>query len=118
MPRRVSRSSPRWSAPTTSPTPSVSTPRRSTPPASSAQPSASEMAGPDDPTNAVGLTSATFNAARIIGPALAGLMIGAMGGGAQATGWVILINALSYGAVIWQLAHMDATLLHSPKPVA
>jgi MFS family permease len=78
----------------------------------------SEMVGPDDLTNAVGLNSATFNTARIIGPALAGLMIGALGGGAQATGWVILINALSYGAVIWQLEHMDTTLLRSPKPVA
>ncbi|HEY3527910.1 MAG TPA: MFS transporter [Nocardioides sp.] len=77
----------------------------------------SEMVGPDDLTNAVGLNSATFNAARIMGPGLAGLMIGAMGGGAWATGWVIMINALSYGAVIWQLQHMDPTLLRSPKPV-
>jgi MFS family permease len=78
----------------------------------------SELVGPDDLTNAVGLNSATFNTARIIGPALAGLMIGALGGGASATGWVILINALSYGAVIWQLEQMDTTLLNSPKPVA
>jgi MFS family permease len=78
----------------------------------------SEMVGPDDLTNAVGLNSATFNAARIMGPGLAGLMIGALGGGADATGWVILINSLSYGAVIWQLQHMDPTLLHSPRPVA
>src|SRR3954467_11168701 len=74
-----------------------------------------EMVGPDDLTNAVGLNSATFNVARIVGPALAGLMIGALGGGADATGWVILINALSYGAVIWQLEHLDTTLLRSPK---
>lgn len=78
----------------------------------------SELVGPDDLTNAVGLNSATFNAARIMGPGLAGLMIGALGGGASATGWVILINALSYGAVIWQLEHMDTALLRSPKPVA
>jgi MFS family permease len=78
----------------------------------------SEIVGPDDLTNAVGLNSATFNTARIIGPALAGLMIGALGGGAWATGWVILINAASYGAVIWQLQHMDTRLLHSPRPVA
>ncbi len=78
----------------------------------------SEMVDADDLTNAVGLNSATFNAARIVGPAVAGLMIGALGGGAWATGWVILINAVSYGAVIWQLEHMDASLLHSPKPVA
>src|SRR4051794_25576907 len=78
----------------------------------------SEMVEPDELTNAVGLNSASFNAARILGPALAGLMIGALGGGATATGWVILINAASYGAVIWQLEHMDPALLHSPKPVA
>ena len=78
----------------------------------------SEMVGPDDLTNAVGLNSATFNTARIIGPAIAGLMIGALGGGAWATGWVILINAFSYGAVIWQLEHMDTTLLNTPRPLA
>jgi MFS family permease len=78
----------------------------------------SEMVDPDELTNAVGLNSATFNVARIVGPAVAGLMIGALGGGAWATGWVILINAASYGAVIWQLEHMDPALLHSPKPVA
>jgi MFS family permease len=78
----------------------------------------SEIVGLDDLTNAVGLNSATFNTARIIGPALAGLMIGALGGGAWATGWVILINAASYGAVIWQLEHMDTQLLHSPRPVS
>ena len=78
----------------------------------------SEMVGQDDLTNAVGLNSATFNAARIVGPAIAGLMIGALGGGAWATGWVILINALSYGAVIWQLEHMDTSLLRSPLPAA
>ena len=32
----------------------------------------SEMVGPDDVTNAVGLNSAAFNTARIVGPALAG----------------------------------------------
>lgn len=77
----------------------------------------SEMVDADDLTNAVGLNSATFNMARIMGPGLAGLMIGALGGGAWATGWVILINALSYGAVIWQLERMDRRLLHSPKPL-
>ncbi|MBI2246160.1 MAG: MFS transporter, partial [Nocardioides sp.] len=72
----------------------------------------SEMVGPEDLTNAVGLNSASFNAARILGPAVAGLMIGALGGGAQATGWVILVNAASYLAVIGQLQRMDLALLH------
>lgn len=72
----------------------------------------SEMVGHDEVTNAVGLNSASFNAARILGPAVAGLMIGALGGGAQATGWVILVNAASYVAVIAQLQRMDVALLH------
>ena len=72
----------------------------------------SEMVGPEDLTNAVGLNSASFNAARILGPAVAGLMIGALGGGAQATGWVILVNAASYLAVIGQLQRMEVALLH------
>ena len=75
----------------------------------------SEMVGQDDLTNAVGLNSASFNAARILGPALAGLMIGALGGGVTATGWVILINAASYGAVIAQLQRMNTALLHTSE---
>ena len=78
----------------------------------------SEMVEHDEVTNAVGLNSAAFNLARILGPGLAGLMIGALGGGARATGWVILINAVSYAAVITQLQRMDTDLLHTPEPVA
>lgn len=76
----------------------------------------SEMVGPDDLTNAVGLNSASFNLARILGPALAGLMIHALGDGTAATGWVILINAVSYLAIIAQLERMDLAQLRSPKP--
>ncbi|WP_017932868.1 MFS transporter [Nocardioides sp. Iso805N] len=71
----------------------------------------SEMVGPDDLTNAVGLNSAAFNTARIIGPALAGLLIAVFGGGATATGIVILLNAVSYLAVIVQLQRMNTSLL-------
>lgn len=71
----------------------------------------SEMVGPDDLTNAVGLNSAAFNTARIIGPALAGLLIAVFGGGATATGIVILLNAVSYLAVIVQLQRMNIALL-------
>ena len=64
------------------------------------------MVGPDDLTNAVGLNSASFNVARIVGPALAGLLIAALGSGVPATGSVILVNAVSYGAVILSLQRM------------
>ena len=78
----------------------------------------SEMVGADDVANAVSLNSAAFNSARLLGPGLAGLLIGAGGGGMRATGWVILVNAFSYAAVIWQLHRMDRDALHSPSPVA
>jgi MFS family permease len=75
----------------------------------------SEMVGPDDLTNAVGLNSAAFNTARLVGPGLAGLLIGLLGGGVAASGWVILLNGLSYFAVIAQLRRMDAEQLNSPE---
>ena len=61
-----------------------------------------EMVGPKDVTNAVGLNSATFNSARIVGPAIAGLMI-ARGG----TPPVFFLNAVSYLAVIYGLSRMN-----------
>ncbi len=77
----------------------------------------SEMVGPDDLTNAVGLNSASFNAARLVGPGLAGVLIAVLGGGVQATGWVIVLNALSYGAVIFSLQRMRTSELDTPEPV-
>ncbi|CAN5253918.1 MFS transporter [soil metagenome] len=75
-----------------------------------------EMVGRDDLANAVGLNSASFNTARMIGPALAGFMIAALGSGARATGWVIAVNAISYVAVFISLQRLDGSLLH-PSPV-
>jgi MFS family permease len=77
----------------------------------------SEIVGPDDLTNAVGLNSASFNLARMIGPALAGVLIAALGSGVSATGAVILVNALSYGAVILSLQRMRDSELNRPNPV-
>jgi predicted MFS family arabinose efflux permease len=70
------------------------------------------MVGPDDVTNAVGLNSATFNSARIVGPALAGLMI-AHGG----TPPVFFLTAASYGAVIYGLAIMRESELYGGRIV-
>jgi MFS family permease len=78
----------------------------------------SEMVGPDHVSNAVGLNSASFNLGRIIGPAVAGGLIAWFGSGAFATGWVILLNAVSYVAVLVALLSMRAADLHSPEPVA
>lgn len=51
----------------------------------------SELVVKDDLTNAIALNSASFNAARLIGPAVAGALIGLIG-----TGWVFIINAASF----------------------
>src|SRR3954449_9638897 len=76
----------------------------------------SEIVGPEDLTNAVGLNSASFNLARMVGPALAGVLIAAFGSGVPATGAVILVNAVSYGAVILSLQRMRERELHPAKP--
>ena len=59
----------------------------------------SELVEERDLPNAVGLNSTSFNAARMFGPALAGLLISAVG-----SGWVFLINAVSFLAVLGSLA--------------
>lgn len=75
-----------------------------------------EMVGKDDLANAVGLNSASFNSARMIGPAVAGVLIAALGSGVRATGWVILANAISYVAVFISLQLLDGSRLR-PSPV-
>ena len=72
----------------------------------------SEIVDPEDLTNAVGLNSAGFNSARILGPAIAGVSIALLGSGVSATGWVILINGLSYAAPIFALSRLDGAALH------
>jgi MFS family permease len=54
-----------------------------------------EMVGKEDLTNAIALNSAAFNTARILGPAVAGILVVAVG-----EGGCFWINAVSYIAVI------------------
>jgi MFS family permease len=77
-----------------------------------------EMVGTDDLANAVGLNSASFNSARIVGPAIAGFTIAALGSDVQATGWAILANGISYFAVIASLMRLDRRDLTPSDPVA
>ncbi|MGE5509376.1 MAG: MFS transporter, partial [Chitinophagales bacterium] len=56
------------------------------------------VGGRDDLMNAIALNSSIFNAARIVGPALAGLVMGTWGAGAA-----FYLNAVSFLAVIWGL---------------
>lgn len=61
----------------------------------------SEIVPSGQVSNAVGLSSASFNAARLVGPGVAGVLIAALG-----TGWVFAINALSFAAVLLALTRI------------
>lgn len=67
----------------------------------------SELVGDTDLPNAVALNSTSFNAARMIGPAVAGVVIAAIG-----TGWAFLLNGLSFAAVLASLAMLRVSELH------
>lgn len=67
-----------------------------------------ELVGDADLPNAVALNSSLFNSAQLIGPAVSGVMIAATG-----TGWVFLLNALSFVAVIVALMGLRVDELHS-----
>jgi MFS family permease len=71
----------------------------------------SEVAGAEHLPNAIGLNSATFNAARIVGPALAGVVIAAFG-----SGWAILSNAVTYAAFVGALVLIDPARLNLSPP--
>lgn len=66
----------------------------------------SELVGDDDLHNAVALNSVSFNAAQMLGPAVAGIVIAAAG-----TGWAFLINGASFAAVLISLRCLRITEL-------
>jgi MFS family permease len=71
-----------------------------------------QLVGDADLPNAVALNSTSFNAARMIGPAAAGLLIAGVG-----TGWAFIVNGLSYVGVLCSLAWLRKDELH-PHPRA
>jgi MFS family permease len=73
-----------------------------------------EMVGREDVANAVALNSAIFNAARIVGPAVAGLLIGAFGGDVSVA---FLVNGISFLGVIIAYAAMRTEDLHNPPAI-
>jgi MFS family permease len=72
-----------------------------------------EMVGPAELRNAVSLNSVLVNAARAVGPAMAGVIIAAGG-----TGICFLINAASFVAVVTSLLRLDVSKLNPSKPTA
>ncbi len=61
-----------------------------------------EMVGREDLPNAIALNSMIFNGARVVGPAIAGVLISVVG-----TAGCFFLNGVSYLAVIWSLWEMD-----------
>ena len=70
-----------------------------------------EMVGPDHLRNAVSLNSVLVNVARIVGPAVAGILIATVGEGV-----CFLVNAASFVAVVASLTTMDLTTLTPTEP--
>jgi MFS family permease len=70
-----------------------------------------DMVGREDLFNAIALNSSMFNAARIIGPAIAGLLVAWIG-----EGWCFFANGVSYVAVIGGLSMMRLTPQTSHLP--
>ncbi|HEX6806188.1 MAG TPA: MFS transporter [Terriglobales bacterium] len=66
-----------------------------------------EMVGKEDLMNAIALNSSMFNGARIIGPAIAGVLVAKIG-----EGWCFFANAVSYIAVIAGLLMMRVAQHH------
>lgn len=66
-----------------------------------------QMVGKDELPNAVALNSSLFNTARIFGPALAGVLIAAVG-----SGWCFALNAVSFLAVLSALLAMRTSELY------
>jgi MFS family permease len=62
-----------------------------------------DMVGREDLMNAIALNSSIFNGARVVGPAVAGLLVAAVG-----EAWCFLLNGISYLAVIGGLLLMHA----------
>ena len=69
-----------------------------------------DMVGKDDLINAIALNSSMFNGARIIGPAIAGIVVAAVG-----EGWCFFGNAVSYTGVLSGLMLMKITPVLRPR---
>jgi len=70
-----------------------------------------EMVGSDRLRNAVSLNSVLVNAARVVGPAVAGILIATVGEGV-----CFLANAVSFGAVVTSLLTIDRSALRPSPP--
>ncbi len=69
-----------------------------------------DMVGKEDLMNAIALNSSMFNGARVVGPAVAGVLVARLG-----EGWCFFANGVSYIAVIAGLVMMN---VHAPARIS
>jgi MFS family permease len=70
-----------------------------------------ELAGKEDLANAISLNSGIFHGARVVGPAVAGILVASVGIAAS-----FFLNAASFLAVLAGLLMMDSAALHGTRP--
>ncbi len=70
-----------------------------------------ELVEPEEISNAVSLNTAVMTGSRIFGPALAAALKGPLG-----AGWLFMMNAVSFAAILWPLLAIDRSQLHTAPP--
>lgn len=73
----------------------------------------SDLVPRDDIQSAVALNSSVFNAARVVGPGIGGVILATWG-----AGWAFALNGVSYLAVLVALAMLDTSKLYGSRGVA
>ncbi|MEQ1872419.1 MAG: MFS transporter [Ilumatobacteraceae bacterium] len=66
-----------------------------------------ELVEPSEITNALSLNTAVMTGSRIFGPAIAAALKGPLG-----AGWLFIMNAATFAAILWPLLAMDRAALH------
>jgi MFS family permease len=68
-----------------------------------------ELVDPSEIPNALALNTAVMTGSRIFGPALAALLVGPLG-----TGWLFILNGVSFTAILLSLTTLDVSRMHVP----
>jgi predicted MFS family arabinose efflux permease len=70
-----------------------------------------ELVEPGEISNAVSLNTAVMTGSRIVGPALAAFLKGPLG-----AGWLFMLNAISFAALLWPLVAIDRNAMFVSEP--
>lgn len=70
-----------------------------------------ELVAPADMSNAMSLNTAVMTGSRIFGPALAAVLVGPLG-----TGWLFIVNGVSFAAMLFALFGLRRNEMHKTPP--